>query len=64
VGSGISLYDLVRLLRSTFTFIAGMSYDIDEARKGLINDELQQKEIRVIDLNSTLYFTAQLKKEK
>ena len=41
-----------------------MSYDIDEARKGLINDELQQKEIRVIDLNSTLYFTAQLKKEK
>lgn len=41
-----------------------MSYDIDEARKSLISAELQQKEIRLIDLNTTLHFAAQIKKER
>ena len=41
-----------------------MLYEVDENRKTLINDELQQKEIRVIDLNIVLSFAAQLKREK
>jgi hypothetical protein len=41
-----------------------LSFTVDEARKSRINDDLLQREIRTIDLNNVLYYTAALKKEK
>lgn len=60
----MSFYDLIQILRSMVTSNVVYCGGIDEIKKASINQELITKEIRTIDLNTTLMYAAALKKER